>query len=352
MPSTHAQLQELYLTGDETNMLLAEQLAEGLFGGVQHWDFYARWQRLTLFYRTVLQKPHINTADLIRYMRTIGISLDKPLWTESALPDEFSVCASIVRRINLQEFTHLADLGEGFRDYSEVEELSIRHCPIVRLPDYLWGWHRLKKLEILSSEITQLPAAIANLRQLETLKLSSYNYISLHEDLALLPRLQHLHYDVWDVVDAQSGSKQTLFPTVIFQLPHLQTLHLNGGFKLSIPPATRLPNLQKLYCFEFNDDDFPADFADLSALTDVYICSSKTLDSLPDFLFDLPNLRHLYLENIPLSPIDFYPSIQRLPHLRQLTYKQAYDFNSPEARRFKTLWARTYPRIQLQWLRF
>ncbi len=352
MPSTHAQLEALYLTGDDNNMQLAEQIAEGLFGSLQQWSFYAQWQRLTLFYRQVLQKPHINTADLIRYMRTIGISLDKPQWTETSLPEDFSACASIVRRINLQEFVALASLGEGFRHYTEVEELSIRHCPITALPDYLWRWHRLKKLEVLSSEIAHLPADVANLLQLETLKLSSYNYISLHEDLQKLPRLQHLHYDVWDVIDAQSGSAQTLFPTVIFQLPHLQTLHLNGGFKLSIPPATCLPQLQKLYCFEFNDDDFPDGFRDLSSLTDVYICSSKTLDSLPDFLFDLPNLRHLYLENIPLSPIDFYPSIQRLPHLRQLTYKQAYDFNSPEARRFKALWARNYPRIQLQWLRF
>jgi hypothetical protein len=351
MQSQFAHLEELFLTGDEVNIELAKQIATGLLGDVSKWDFYADWLELADFYRQALGKKEVQIVDLIRYMRRIGISLDRPNIEIEILPNCFAAAAKIVRRINLQETT-IISLGEGFAQYQEVEELSIRHSPFAVLPDYLWGWQKLKKLELLHCEISLIPPKIAQLQQLEMLKISSFRYVAIANDINLLPNLLHIHYDVWDNIDISTGEEQPTFPNSICQLSHLQTLHLNGDFRLAVPNDLNLPQLQKLYCFELNHDHFPTAFTNLDQLTDVYISSCKTLDQLPQFLFALPNLRRLYLENIPLSPLDFYQSVQKLPTLQRLTYKTSSNVDTGSPRRFKILWARLYPNIDLQWLRF
>lgn len=345
------QLQDLFLTGDETNIELAKQLAAGQLGDVGLWDFYADWLDLASFYKTALARERVEIIDLIRYMRRIGISLDRPSIEVAELPRSFAAASKIVRRINLQEAT-IASLGAGFAAFREVEELSVRHCPFRDLPDYLWDWAKLKKLELLNCEVWQIPPQVAQLRQLETLKICSFNYVTIADELANLPNLLHIHYDVWDNIDLATQTEQPTFPLALCRLPNLQTLHLNGDFRLAVPDGADLPKLQKLYFFELNHDHFPKQFHDLSQLTDVYISSCKTLDELPAFLFELPNLRRLYLENIPLSPLDFYPSIQKLPRLERLTYKTSSNVDTASPRRFKMLWARLYPNIELQWLRF
>lgn len=347
----HEQLEELLLTGDETNIELALQLATGQFGHAANWAFYADWLDLAKFYAEALAKEKVEIIDLIRYMRRIGISLDRPATEIDTLPRSFAVAKKIVRRINLQETT-IAALGDGFADFKEVEELSIRHSPFQSLPDYLWHWQKLKKLELLNCEISQISNKVTQLQQLETLKICSFNYVAIPPELAELPNLQYLHYDVWNNLDLSTQELKTTFPTTLCQLPQLQTLHLNGDFRLAVPNNANLPKLQKLYCFELNHDHFPTAFTNLDQLTDVYISSCKTLDQLPDFLFLLPNLQRLYLENIPLSPLDFYQSIQKLPQLQRLTYKTSSNVDTGSPRRFKILWARLYPNIELQWLRF
>ena len=82
----HEQLEELLLTGDETNIELALQLATGQFGHATNWAFYADCLDLAKFYAEALAKEKVEIIDLIRYMRRIGISLDRPATEIDTLP--------------------------------------------------------------------------------------------------------------------------------------------------------------------------------------------------------------------------------------------------------------------------
>ena len=344
-------LEALLLSGDETNFELAQQLALGLFGRLEDWDFYRQWQELQLFYSLALDRPNVEIIDLVRYMRRIGISLDRPNIEMAVLPNAFAVCKDIVRRINLQETT-IETLGAGFSNYALVEEVSIRHSPFQYLEDYFWNWKNLRKIELLNCNISNIPAAIQQLTALETLKITSYNYVTIHENICLLPNLQLLHYDVWDIRDMRNNTVQDYIPDSICRIHSLKSLQLNGGSKLGIPNTMNLPNLQKLSFYEFNSEHFPCTFENLSQLTEVYISSCKSLDKLPDFLYQLPKLERLYLENIPLSLESIQDRILELKSLKTLVYKQAFAYNRRATARLKQEWEEKFPHIELYLLKF
>lgn len=351
MQESFQQLEELLLSGNEVNFELSKQLAIAVFGTLENWDFYQKWLQLLAFYRVALDRPQVQIIDLVLYMRRIGISLDRPNTEITVLPQAFEVCKNIVKRIHLQDST-IEDLGQGFEDYTLVEELSVRHSPLKELKPYLWTWKNLKKIDLLNCEISNIPPDIKYLTALEILKITSYNYVTIDQAICQLPNLQVLHYDVWDTIDLSNLCVQNTIPNSICRIPFLKNLHLNGGGKLAIPSNMNLPNLQKLACYEFNSEHFPIAFENLSQLTEVYISSCKSLDKLPEFLFQLPKLERLYLENIPLSLEDFETSIINFKSLKTLVYKQAFAYNRRATSKLKRDWEIKYPHIELYLLKF
>lgn len=350
MQASLKNLEELLLSGDEINLELAEQMALGIFQKLEDWQFYQSWLQLRDFYRLALNKPKIEIIDLVRYMHKVGIVFYKPNILDSVLPQAFEVCKNIVHGILLEKST-IEDLGLGFSAYTLVEELSIRHSPLKVLQPYLWTWKNLKKIDLMHCQITHIPKEISQLQALESLKISAYNYVSIAEEICQLPALQSLHYEVGDRVDKATNIVQSTIPKNICRTPFLKKLYLNAKGKLAIPDNINLPKLQQLLCYEFNKEDFPSTFEDLSNLTEVYIAHAKRLDKLPDFLFQLPKLERLYLENLPLNLQDIEECIAELKSLKSLVYKQNFAYNRKVISKMKKHWENKYPHIELYLLK-
>ncbi|HZI18624.1 MAG TPA: COR domain-containing protein [Pyrinomonadaceae bacterium] len=141
-------------------------------------------------------------------------------------------------------------------------------------------------LDLSFKELTQVPASVGNLTQLQSLNLSYNNLTHLPEFIGNLTQLQGLY--LWN-------NKLVKLPEFIGNLTQLQGLDLSGNNLTHLPEFIgNLTQLQSLYLSDSKLVKLPEAIGRLSKLTYLYLDGNR-LTTLPASLRGLKNLEQLYL---------------------------------------------------------
>lgn len=208
--------------------------------------------------------------------------------------------------LQIPELHHLllygyADIPEWITEISTLESLEIeeaRSCQAI--VNNLWKLPRLKELKLAYGDIDALPDSIATLTSLEDLNLDGADFLQ--------------------------------FPSVISQMTKLQSLSLVSCFcdltEVFNTLAT-LPNLKKLFFSHLADDatdTLPPSFCQLQSIEELHFNKWEELQSIPECIGNLQNLRVLRLSNDDCD--DFLAHIKELPeslgNLEQLEELDVY----------------------------
>ncbi len=158
-----------------------------------------------------------------------------------------------------------------------------------------------------SERLTQIPAEVCELKNLEVLKLSNNELASLPESISRLENLTSLDL---------SNNELTVLPELITKLQNLTTLDLSNN-KLTVLPESisQLQNLTTLYLSYNELTVLPESISQLRNLTTLYLSNNK-LSTVPDWISQLQNLTTLDLSNNKLTVLP--ESISQLQNLTTL----------------------------------
>jgi internalin A len=163
------------------------------------------------------------------------------------------------------------------------------------------GW---KELDLSGKELTELPAAISKLTQLETLILGKVTQ------------------GIWEEVDGKFvppaiTNQLTTLPQGLASLENLRSLDLSGNPLTVIPESVlELQKLAFLTLVRVNLSEIPDSIAQLSNLTSLNL-SNNQISKIPDSIAQLSNLTTLNLSRNHLSEIP--DSIAQLSNLTTLS---------------------------------
>ena len=173
---------------------------------------------------------------------------------------------------------------------------------------------RLKKLDLngvwgggVSEKLTQIPAEVFELEQLEVLDLINNSLTSIPDSITRLQNLTELYLGF---------NQLTVLPDSISQLQNLTVLNLGYNQLGTVPDSIiRLQNLTSL-CLLGNGLTTVSDsISRLQNLTSLYL-DANSLATVPDSISRLQNLTLLYLSSNRLTTVP--GSISRLQNLKRL----------------------------------
>jgi len=122
---------------------------------------------------------------------------------------------------------------------SSITELDLSLMKLESLPNNIFdGFNNLRKLNLLSNNLTSLPKEIGYLTNLEVLNLENNNLTSLPKEIGYLKNLEVLNLD---------GNKLTALPKEIGDLSNLINLNLgDNNFTSLSKEIGNLSNLERL----------------------------------------------------------------------------------------------------------
>lgn len=165
-----------------------------------------------------------------------------------------------------------------------LEQLTI-NAPVSELPDAITGLAGLKYITLTGAKLTRVPAVLARLPALRSLRFVNCRLDTL-DDLTGLTQIESLRLDDMPELNVDA------LPV----LAHLQGLSLRGAKLTRVPPQIfQLTKLEEL------------------------ALNSNALEELPDALLRLTKLREL---NLDANPLRRLPRLEQLTELRRL---EIYD---------------------------
>jgi len=187
------------------------------------------------------------------------------------LSDDFCSLRRL-RWINL-DYNKLTSLNPNFGNLANLRYLSVRHNKLDNLPNSFVKLKQLKHLDLYCNQFEQFPREIEGL----------YN-------------LTHLNFGL---------NKLLTIPPWINKLKKLRTLGLGGNKKLRdlLDGITCLKNLEGLYLFDLNLNEFPEVIGELENLKYLSL-NNNQISNIPDFILNLRSLREIDLSwnNFKLFP--------------------------------------------------
>lgn len=267
-------------------------------------DWYEAWLDGELDLATDESKQEWND-------QTKTISYDG--WKLDAIPKEILVCKNL-RRLILSR-NELKKFPEEITVFKELRTLDLSMNPFKILSPAIGEFPKLKRLMINYTYITDLPAEIINLQNLNELSIFySYKLKVLPIVINELPNLVQLKlsngYELKEVTD-------------IGNLTRLTVLDLRSCGKLKIlhESLCKLKSLTRLYLGETALAKLPDDFNHLENLTDLDVSSDKLkLTHVVEKIKDLAHLEYLCISNQLAYPKSF----ASLTSVRHLKIKQNY----------------------------
>jgi internalin A len=201
----------------------------------------------------------------------------------------------------------LTELPPAIAQLQNLQSLYLDSNQLTELPPAIAQLQNLQELYLSSNQLTELPPAIAQLQNLQRLWLSSNQLTELPPAIAQLQNLQSLYL---------SSNQLTELPPAIAQLQNLQSLYLSSNQLTELPPAiAQLQNLQRLWLSSNQLTELPPAIAQLQNLQSLYL-SSNQLTELPPAIAQLQNLQELYLDSNQLTELP--PAIAQLQNLQRL----------------------------------
>ena len=188
----------------------------------------------------------------------------------------------------------LTEIPEAIANLIQLQSLNLSDNKITEIPEAIANLSQLQTLNLSGNKITEISEAISNLTQLQSLNLSSNKITELPEAIANLTQLQSL---------ILASNQITEIPNAIVNLTQLQTLNLHNNHISEIPEEiANLTQLQSLFLYRNEIIKFPDTFKDLTNLRELRF-SPKKLSKVPNIFRKLKSLRLLWLESGQLTSL-------------------------------------------------
>ena len=193
-----------------------------------------------------------------------------------------------------------------FSEAQQLEVLEIKEVGIASFPELSVENKTLKVLVLRLNNLSKLPENIGSLSVLQTIDI--YNPITeVPASLMNLKQLENLKFE---------GAEFTDFPEQVFALPKLKSLiisQFDTKNKIKVLPDNfdRLPLLEELSLRNAALSEVPASVGRLPKLENVYF-NANNLTKLPQALAENPRLTYVNINDNPLDFKQFIKSIEKI----------------------------------------
>ena len=206
--------------------------------------------------------------------------------------NEVQVSEALLRRLfsEAQQLEVLEIKEVGIASFPELsvenktlKVLVLRLNNLSKLPENIGSLSVLQTIDIYNP-ITEVPASLMNLKQLENLKFEGAEFTDFPEQVFALPKLKSLIISQFD-----TKNKIKVLPDNFDKLPLLEELSLRNATLSEVPASVgRLPKLENVY---FN---------------------ANNLTKLPQALAENPRLTYVNINDNPLDFKQFIKSIEKI----------------------------------------
>ncbi|WP_278591122.1 leucine-rich repeat domain-containing protein [Capnocytophaga ochracea] len=206
--------------------------------------------------------------------------------------NEVQVSEALLRRLfsEAQQLEVLEIKEVGIASFPELsvenktlKVLVLRLNNLSKLPENIGSLSALQTIDIYNP-ITEVPASLMNLKQLENLKFEGAEFTDFPEQVFALPKLKSLIISQFD-----TKNKVKVLPDNFDRLPLLEELSLRNAALSEVPASVgRLPKLENVY---FN---------------------ANNLTKLPQALAENPRLTYVNINDNPLDFKQFIKSIEKI----------------------------------------
>ena len=206
--------------------------------------------------------------------------------------NEVQVSEALLRRLfsEAQQLEVLEIKEVGIASFPELsvenktlKVLVLRLNNLSKLPENIGSLSALQTIDIYNP-ITEVPASLMNLKQLENLKFEGAEFTDFPEQVFALPKLKSLIISQFD-----TKNKVKVLPDNFDRLPLLEELSLRNAALSEVPTSVgRLPKLENVY---FN---------------------ANNLTKLPQALAENPRLTYVNINDNPLDFKQFIKSIEKI----------------------------------------
>ncbi len=202
----------------------------------------------------------------------------------------------------------LKELPDAIAQLTQLESLDLSFNQLTELPEAIGALTQLRTLNLSGNQLTELPDAIAALTQLQSLNLYDNQLTELPEAIAALTQLKTLDL---------SHNQLTALPDAIAQLTQLQSLNLYRNQLMELPDAiAALTQLQSLTLHDNQLTELPEAIAALTQLRTLNL-SGNQLTELSDAIAALTQLQELGLHFNGLTTLP--ESVEKLKKLTKLS---------------------------------
>jgi len=206
----------------------------------------------------------------------------------------------------------LTELPEALVQLTQLQTLDLSRNQLTTLPEWLCQLTHLQTLYLSDNQLTTLPEALGQLTQLQMLTLSRNQLTTLPEALGQLTQLQSLRLGANPLV----ALPETIRECVNLRYLVLMTITSISSLAHVISQLTDLRDLNIWHC---KCEAIPVPFLRLSNLTGLY-AGNNGLTSLPTEICQLEELRELNLSENQLT--DLPASLAQLEHLEKLVLSE------------------------------
>ena len=206
--------------------------------------------------------------------------------------NEVQVSEALLRRLfsEAQQLEVLEIKEVGIASFPELsvenktlKVLVLRLNNLSKLPENIGSLSALQTIDIYNP-ITEVPASLMNLKQLENLKFEGVEFTDFPEQVFALPKLKSLIISQFD-----TKNKIKVLPDNFDKLPLLEELSLRNAALSEVPASVgRLPKVENVY---FN---------------------ANNLTKLPQALAENPRLTYVNINDNPLDFKQFIKSIEKI----------------------------------------
>lgn len=211
-----------------------------------------------------------------------------------------SISKTSIQALPAEQLTRLARLTD----------LRISHTDLKTLPKTIGDLSLLKILFLSDNKLEHLPASIAKLKSLTEIYLDNNHDLRSIQQLNGLPNLTHLKADHCKIQE------------IPMNLPQLHHLHM-GYNQLTelIELGTLGDQTSHSVTFYFSGNSIGKISPSITSLRTLHSLNlnNNQLNDLPDFLWEIPSLRNLYIRNNPFKNMHLKDLIDQFKyHHRQL----------------------------------
>jgi len=229
-------------------------------------------------------------------------SAEELMKTNFAKLKEVRIYSNSNNEVQINEFL----LKKLFSEAQQLEVLEIKEVGIASFPELSVENKTLKVLVLRLNNLSKLPENIGSLSALQTIDI--YNPITeVPASLMNLKQLENLKFE---------GAEFTDFPEQVFALPKLKSLiisQFDTKNKIKVLPDNfdKLPLLEELSLRNAAFSEVPASVGRLPKLENVYF-NANNLTKLPQALAENPRLTYVNINDNPLDFKQFIKSIEKI----------------------------------------